>query len=129
MATVDFSKKVVFSNGVELLNCTPHPVAFLDGEQLVTVEPCGATLLAKAVETPSGYFGAARLVKTVFQTSPQGEAELVQIKTEAPGVLVLGSIISAQAYPGRVMAMISAPGFERMPPAEKRFTIEKFTTF
>lgn len=128
MAT-DFSKKVVFSNGVELLNCTPHPVAFLEGDQLVTAQSCGATLLAKAVETPAGTFGAARLVKTVFETSPQGEAELMEIDREAPGVLVLGSIISAQAYAGRVVAMISAPGFERMAPADKRFTTEKFTTF
>jgi len=80
-------------------------------------------------ETPAGNFGAAQLVKTVFQTSPQGEEELSQIEIEASGVLVLGSIISAQAYAGRVVGMISAPGFERMPPAEKRFTTEKFTTF
>ena len=129
MTAIDFSKIVEFSNGVRLINCTPHPVAFLDGENLVIAEPSGATLLAKAVETPAGDFGTAKLVKAAFQTSPQGEEELDQIEKEASGVLVLGSIISAQAYAGRVMAMVSAPGFERMPPAEKRFTIEKFTTF
>jgi len=126
---IDFSKKVKFSNAVELLNCTPHPVVFLDGERLVTAQPCGATLLAKAVETLAGNFGAAALVKTVFETTAQGEAELAEIAVEAPGVLVLGSIISAQAYAGRVVAMVSAPGFERMPPPEKRYSTEKFTIF
>ncbi|GIW69420.1 MAG: hypothetical protein KatS3mg101_0167 [Patescibacteria group bacterium] len=77
---IDFSRIVRFSNGVRLINCTPHPVVFLDGDKLVEAQPCGATLLAVAVETPAGNFGAAQLVKTVFQTSPQGEEELAQIE-------------------------------------------------
>lgn len=126
---VDFTKVAKFSNGVYLVNCTPHQVVFLDGENEVTVLPCGVTLLAKAVETPAGSLGNAQLVKTAFETSLQGEAELEAIEKGLPGVLILGSVISAQAYPGRVVAMISAPGFERMPPNEKRFTPEKFTIF
>lgn len=41
----------------------------------------------------------------------------------------VGSIIAAQAYPGQVVAMTPAPGFERVPPAEKLMSCEKFTTF
>lgn len=125
---IDFSKVVEFKNGVELLNCTPHPVAFLDGGELVTVEPCGATLMAKTVETPAGNRGLAALVRTTFQTSLQGEEELAEIERDTEA-LVLGSIISAQAYAGRVVGMIPAPGFERAASAEKRYSTEKFTTF
>lgn len=42
---------------------------------------------------------------------------------------VVGSIIAAQAYPGRVVAMTPVPGFERVSPAEKRMRCDKFTTF
>ena len=125
----DFSKVGKFSNGVEVLNCTPHIITFRDGEAEIVVEPCGALVMAKALETPAGTHGAAALVKTVFQTTPQGEAELVEIECMAAGVLAVGSIISAQAYPGRVVGMTSAPGFERVPPDQKRMSTQKFTIF
>lgn len=43
--------------------------------------------------------------------------------------IIIGSIIAAQAYPGKVCAMIPAPGHERVPPAEKRMRTDKFTIF
>lgn len=129
MPTIDFSKVVEFANGVRLINCTPHSVTFLDGDDTVVVEPSGATLLATTVETQVSKFGAAMLVRTGFLASPSGEAELRRIEREAPGVLILGSIISAQAYPARVVGMIPAPGFERVSPVEKRYCTWRFTTF
>ena len=43
--------------------------------------------------------------------------------------MVVGSIIAAQAYPGLVVAMVPAPGYERRPPAEKRMRPDKFTIY
>lgn len=128
--SIDFSKITVLQNGVRVLNCTPHELIFrADDGTDVRVEKCGATLTASAVETPVGNHGAAQLVATVFQTTEQGLEELARIETEAPGVLVIGSIVSAQAYPDQVVSPISAKGFERVPPAEKRMDPAKFTVF
>lgn len=127
---IDFNTVVTFSNGVQVLNCTPHSIMFLDGDVEVLVEKSGATLLAKPVETPVGERGGAQLVRTVFETSPQGLAELEEIETTLEAtVLVVGSIVSAQAYSGRVVGMIPAAGFERAAPPDKRYSTEKFTTF
>jgi hypothetical protein len=126
---IDFLKAIVFSNGVRVINCTPHTLVFRDGEVDVTVEPCGVLVNARAIETPAGKAGEAQLVKTQFLTTPQGEDELAEIETGVPGALVVGSIISAQAYPGRVVGMTPAPGFERVAPAEKRMSTVKFTVF
>lgn len=130
---IDFTRLTRFSNGVQVLNCTPHPISFIDGEKTVLVEPCGAHLNALPVETsvvhPTLGEGFAQLVKTTFSTRPEGLAELAEIEAQAPGVLPVGSLVSAQAYPGRVVAMIPAPGFERVAPAEKRMSTLKFTVY
>ncbi len=121
---------VTFFNGVSVLNCTPHPANFLDAGELVVVPPCGATLKAAAGEEVVGSRGMATLVTTVFSPSPEGLQELKAIEAEVPeGTLIVGSIISAQAYPNRVVSMTPLPGFERMPPADKRMSTEKFNIF
>lgn len=69
-------------------------------------------------------------VKTVFSPSPDGEKMIAEIRAEfGPDVIILGSIIAAQAYPGQVVAMTPAPGFERVPPDQKRMNPFKFTIF
>jgi hypothetical protein len=126
---IDFSKVGRFASGVGVLNCTPHPVTFLDGANTVIVEPCGAKINARAVEAEAGKKGTVVLVRTEFQQTDDCLAELAEITEKAPDVLVIGSIISAQAYPGRVLAMTPAPGFERVPPEQKRMSTTKFTIF
>ena len=123
-------EKTIFSNGVAVINCTPHPIRFQDGENLIEVAPCGATLKAATMETIAGQVGAANLVRTEFVRSPEGDAELAAIRGEiGPDVLIVGSIISAQAWPGQVVGSTPAPGFERVPPDQKRARTDKFTTF
>lgn len=123
-----------FSNGVVVCNTTPHPVTMQDvtGE-LVTVEPSEDFVInAKAKEEQV----SPLLVKTVFEATEDGEKRLRSIERcfsefyRDGGVLaVVGSIIAAQAYPGRVVAMTPVPGFERASLAEKRMRCDKFTTF
>ena len=44
-------------------------------------------------------------------------------------LVIVGSIIAAQAYPGEVAAMTPVEGFERVAPDQKRMRCDKFTTF
>lgn len=123
-----------FSNGVVVCNTTPHPVTMQDvtGE-LVTVEPSEDFVINAKVKEEQM---SPLLVKTVFEATEDGEKRLRNIERcfsefyRDGGVLaVVGSIIAAQAYPGRVVAMTPVPGFERVSPAEKRMRCDKFTAF
>jgi len=94
------------------------------------VEPCGVVISARPVEQSAGKHPiGAELVRTKFEATPEAEEELARLEAEHPGAVIIGSIIAAQAFPGRVLAMVPATGFERVPPAEKRMRDDKFTTF
>ena len=126
-------------NGVKTLvvNTTPHPLTFIDHEGAVVEVPNAPDFLlnarAEEVQVEPG------LVTTKFVNSDAGLAVLVKIEEEVQNlqglekepfeVRIVGSIIAAQAYPGRVVAMTPAPGYERVAPAEKRMSTEKFTVF
>jgi len=113
--------------GLRIINTTPHAINFLSEKtgKEYQVEPCGFVLNATpeeqvVQETP------VTLVKTVFKPSQEG---LDFLETLPEDIIVIGSIIAAQAYPGRVFAMTPAKGFERVPPAEKRMNLFKYTIF
>ena len=126
-------------DGKCVVNTTPHALNFLSKEGAEVVVPTSVApgertspwvLNARAVEEQVG----DDLVRTVFHGTPEGEAILDAIEAWADekgfdNLRIIGSLIAAQAYPGRVLAMCPAPGFERVPPAQKRMTAEKFTTF
>lgn len=126
-------------DGKCVVNTTPHPITFLSLKGEVVIVPSsvpegektGPWLVnAQSVEEKVG----EDLVRTVFVGTPEGEAILDEIEAWAreeghDNLRVIGSIIAAQAYPGRVLGMCPAPGFERVPPAEKRMSTQKFTTF
>ena len=121
----------VFSNGVAVVNTTPHPITFQDGAGTVTV-PASQELLLNAV--PAEQAVDDLLVKTSFSGSSEGMNIIAAIQgTPMPeGArrrLIVGSIIAAQAYPGMVVAMTPAPGYERVAPDEKRMSVDKFTTY
>ena len=121
----------VFSNGVAVVNTTPHPITFQDGADTVTV-PASRELLINAV--PAEQAVDDLLVKTSFSGSSEGMKIIDAIQgTPMPeGArrrLIVGSIIAAQAYPGLVVAMTPAPGYKRVAPAEKRMSVSKFTVY
>lgn len=121
----------VFSNGVAVVNTTPHPITFQDGDDTVTVS-ASQELLLNAV--PAEQAVDDLLVKTSFSGSSEGMKIIDAIQgTPMPeGArrrLIVGSIIAAQAYRGLVVAMTPAPGYERVAPAEKRMSISKFTVY
>ena len=116
---------------MKIINVTPHPVTMQDqAGRVYTVEPCGTIINARPVEEDAGIHpSGAELVRTRFVADPASEEALARLEQENPGAVIIGSIIAAQAFPGRVLAMVPAPGFERVPPAEKRMRDDKFTTF
>ena len=122
-------KKVVrFKNGVSVINVTPHPIRFQDGDELVEVEPSGVIINAR-IEERVVKEGVPMLVTSTFKPDKDSEEALSKIEKEHPGVLVVGSVIAAQAFPGRVVGMVPVEGFERVPPEEKRMRSDKFTIF
>lgn len=120
-----------FGNNVAIINTTPHSVTIQDTDGTPITVPNSVILNAKAEERQvSDLF-----VKTVFVPTEEGKAIISEIKKAfksqiGTGTLVIvGSMIAAQAYPEDVVAMTPVPGYERVKPAEKRMRCDKFTTF
>lgn len=125
----------VLPNGLKIANVTPHPITFWSQEwnEPVEVAPSGKVVNAKAKEARVGGVcdgscgmprenaleecgcgqpEAAALVEMTFVT--ESEAEEILAWCYQKQAVPVGSIIAAQAYPGRVVAMTPAPGYERV---------------
>ena len=130
------SSNFVVTRGFEgidtlIVNTTPHLIRFIDHDGSIVEIPSNENYIlnARAVERDLG----AGLVTTEFVGTPEGEALIEQILQEASSfegpIRIVGSIIAAQAYPEKVVGMTPAKGYERVAPAEKRMSTEKFTVF
>ena len=109
------------------INTTPHVLNFRDADgNEFEVKPCGFLLNATVVENFEGLRNGVIICKTFFVGDSEGEAWLAK---QSPDAIIIGSIIAAQAYPGKVLALTPAPGFERVPVEKKRMNPNKFTTF
>lgn len=122
---------VTFGNNVAIINATPHSVTIQDTDGTPITVPSSVVLNAKAEEKQvSDLF-----VKTVFVPTEEGKAIISDIKKAfesqiGTGTLVIvGSMIAAQAYPEDIVAMTPVPGYERVKPSDKRMRCDKFTTF
>ena len=118
-----------FSNGVEVINSTPHPLNFLDGDEVIVVPtsvPAGERTGFGVINArPTTQTVGDHLVKTVFVPSPEGEEIIRAMREEFPNAFIVGSLAAANAYK-EVVGMVPAPGFERVPPDQKRMSIETF---
>jgi hypothetical protein len=125
---------VAFRNDVVVINTTPHSITMQDTNgELKTVEPCGALLNGTAQEEAVDEL----FVKTKFIGNEEGGKIIEDItnffnslsNSSNYKLVIIGSIIAAQSYPGKVAAMCPVPGFERVPPNEKRMRCDKFTIY
>lgn len=115
---------------MKIINTTPHEIRFLETDgSIFTVKTCGIIISAHPVETPAGERNGIAFVRTAFVADEENTAALSRLEAKNPDSLIVGSIIAAQAFPGRVLALTPAPGFERMPVAERLMSATKFTTF
>lgn len=121
--------KAMEIDGRTYVNTTPHPINFDYGGEVITVPPSGVVINASPTEKAVGVKNGVVLVRTVFTGTTEGHEKLCEIEECFPGAFIIGSIIAAQAYPGRVLAMVPAPGFERVPPDQKRMRLDKFTVY
>ena len=121
----------VFSNGVCVVNTTPHPLTFLDPNgEVVSVPSSGPagerTGFAVINAKPTTVEVGPHKVWTRFDADPSGKAIIAAIRKElGSDVFIVGSLAAANAYP-EVVGMVPAPGYERVPPAEKRMSAETF---
>jgi len=116
----------------KFVNLTPHVIRFWQKSwaEPVEVESDGI-LSATVVERPTrGVHKELEYVTPTFKGNESGY-KLVAAMCDEYGedTLLIGSIIAAQAYPGHVVTMVAAPGYERVPPAEKRMRPDKFTVY
>lgn len=122
-----------FSNSVVVVNTTPHPITFQNPEgELVSVPVCDLLINASANSVDVGKL----FCKTEFHGTDEGKEIIRTIEkwftetyTSGETLVIIGSMIAAQAYPGRVFGMVAVSGYERVAPAEKRMRCDKFTTF
>ena len=115
----------------KIINTTPPSITKMgkDGN-VYTIEPSGVPINARPIEESAGFHtSGAELVRTRFAADEASEQALTRLWSWEPGCYIVGSIIAAQAFPGRVFAMVPAPGSERVAPAEKRMRDDKFTVF
>lgn len=122
-----------FSNGVVVVNTTPHAITFQNPEgELVSVPICDLLINASANSVDVGKL----FCKTEFSGTDEGKEIIRTIEKwftetyhEGETLVIIGSMIAAQAYLGQVFGMVAVPGYERVAPAEKRMRCDKFTTF
>ena len=121
-------------NGLKVFNGTPHIIRFWKEGWDKPVEVAPDFIISAKVNECSlgvremGDGAEVELVSVGFSQTTEGKLAIEDAKSLGADVIV-GSIIAAQAYPGKVVAMVPAPGFERVPPAEKRMLPDKFTVY
>lgn len=135
---------------MKIINVTAHPIRFqrhhhefVDGvcmycgldsswyasscEAFYEVQPCGTVISATVKEIPVGnHPSGASLIETIYTPSKEAEEALTKLEKENPNAVIVGSIIAAQAFPGRVYGLVPYPGFER---TDKRMRDDKFIVF
>lgn len=117
-------------NGITVFNATPHDIYFWDeGWDSPVQVPIDALVNAETVETSIVESrNGIDFVAVQFVPTTEGQA-IIDQALAAGADIVAGSIIAAQAYRGRVAAMLAAPGYERVPPAEKRMNPYRFLVY
>jgi hypothetical protein len=116
-------------NGVTIFNATPHAIRFWREDWIEPVEvETDAIVNAKAQEEIASVENGVTFVTTTF-VAIKDENYNKAFLAYKNGAIVVGSIIAAQAFPKTVVAMTPAPGYERVPPDQKRMNPDKFTVF
>ena len=114
-----------------MINVTKHPIRFQSmASEVYEIAPSGVVIDARFQEEVVGkHSSGAQLVRVRILPTPAAEEQLARLEAEHPGELIVGSLIAAQAFPGRVVAIVAAEGFERVSPDQKRMRDDKFTVF
>lgn len=122
---------ICFSNGVCVVNTTPHPITMQDVTGEIVTVPTTVLINAETSEKAVDDL----LVTSVFSGTPEGNETIRNIENSyaekkcKDRLVIIGSIIAAQAYKGKVAGMCPVSGFERVAPSEKRMRCDRFIIF
>ncbi len=117
---------------MKVVNATPHPIRLQnrngDLYEIASDKEACKALAATPVEVEvDGKLDTIEFVTTQFHPTKEG-MEWIE-KNHDPNTLVIGSIISAQAFKGLVVSLVPVKGFERVAPDQKRYYDWKFNIF
>ena len=133
MKDINYNRFETTNGTILMVNTTPHPVNIQDKDGNVQVVPNNSEWIINAATSEAQV--SPFLVKALFHGTEEGNQKITQIEDWAKEnfptdvLIIVGSIIAAQAYPGKVFGLTPVPGYERVAPAEKRMNCDKFTTF
>ena len=121
---------VVSIGKVNVVNTTPHVIRMVNEDLSldVTVPASGVLINAETVEEPveSGIEGV-KFLSTKFIPDTDTMDALKAFKAANPDVIIIGSMIAMNAYPGLVVAMVPHPDYKRVAPADKRMLIDTYS--
>ena len=119
-----------FYNCITVVNTTPHPISMMDNNSIVEI-PTGVLINATPTQEEVGPVGTdSMFVTTVFKPNVAGWDTIEDIKrcfSDDETIVIVGSIIAAQAYPGEVCGLVPYPGYERT--AQKLMCCDRFNVF
>lgn len=97
------------------------------------IEPFGVVMEATSKEEFFKKEKKTIYVTTNFEPNKKSKKDLLELEDECFDLginpIFIGSIIAAQAFPEKVVAMIPVPGYERVPIDEKLVRSDKFAIF
>ncbi len=114
-----------------MINVTKHSIRFQSAAgDVYELAQSGVVIDAEFREELVGnHSSGATLVRAKIVPAPGAEDKLSEIEAAHPGEIIVGSLIAAQAFPGRIVALCAVAGFERVPTDQKRMRDDKFTVF
>jgi len=98
---------VKLSNKVEIVNCTAYELHFEDG---TVVRPCGLQLLSDIEEIPTETHDNYKIIQLKPKPTLHGLKELEVIRKNYPNAIIIGNVLSAQAYSPYVKRCIYKKG-------------------
>lgn len=118
-------------NGNIYFNSTPYNITLWDETDNEPVSVASDGIISATVEEKLVYLddNGVEFVTSEFKPTDEGLDLITELNTKYDNIIIIGSIIAAQAYPGNVVSMVPCKGYERVPPEQKRMSLVKFTVF
>ena len=116
----------------KIINVTNHPITFYWPEtgERHQVQPHGKSLRATLVRSvDSVHRSGAEIYTFDYLPNQEGRSLVDALIEENPDAVLVGSVVAAQAYLGDVYGIIPVNGSENLPPAERVFYGDRFSTF
>lgn len=98
---------VTLPNGVTIMNVTPHDLIFQDDNwDDVVVAPSEFVISADTYDRVVKFHGEAKIVHLEFRARKENVRWIEDMKRRYPNILLVGSVVAAQAYPEDIVAPV-----------------------